>query len=775
MKTTLRLLLITALALTLTLSSEAQEKRSVGKIVEIEKNENQTTYVINLGENDGIKRRDHLTVFGWPRIVSIPGSDETALQKEEPIGTFEVVEVSRESCKAVKISDIEFQEEPEKEMHVIPAPKAVTTQVAPHIRSLTPTPDVIAWGTPILLTVEATDNNNDIFSYDWKASAGAVTETATLVPTPTWYPPAEAGTAQITVGVTDLGGRRSEKVFDMAVAAPTAIEASEYFAVRGVYGGKAKHFLAASDIAFDDDNSVYILDRSLRRVIHLNADWSLAWFSTDYDFAEEYVSLRLFENGLFLLDQKSAVVRRFDKDPRMFTRGPTRTIAQRGVGNGHLREPTSFTIADNGFLYILDKFSNSVQVFDADGVFQVSFGGPGGTRGLFRRPTSVTAVDEDTVVVLDADRRVVMTYRNFLFDHESKIQDDGIEPLDLERDPISGHVYLICRDRILKYGSDFKKPYRTIHPAEGQLDAIDNALGGLCDRFGTLYVQNAGGATMLRFDGETGGFTGAWGAADVEDVDALSVSPAGSFYMLDVGESIIWDFDRQGWLRAAHRPAAEGLEGTHRPIRIEAAPDGLYVLDAGKRAVLRLTAGNVFETLIQFGVDVPGMARAMAVRDDGIILVEDKSEGPLALRLQGKDGKTLKGPVALPANLKDHYNIDVFSMDDGRILIYGDRGSVWEANLDALRIQALDAPELINLRAVMPGDTGRAYGISRLNQKLVFFGGDISEPIAVGTDGRYGDNVLDIDTDALRHVYVMDRSRRRVVKLAPLPPQKEDE
>lgn len=77
-------------------------------------------------------------------------------------------------------------------------------------------------------------------------------------------------------------------------------------------------------------------------------------------------------------------------------------IGKRGSGDGEINLPRDVAIGKEGRLYVVDSGNFRVQIFDANGKYQKSFGSIGKQTGSFARPKEIATDAEGNVYVIDA-------------------------------------------------------------------------------------------------------------------------------------------------------------------------------------------------------------------------------------------------------------------------------------------------------------------------------------------------------------------------------------
>ena len=209
-------------------------------------------------------------------------------------------------------------------------------------------------------------------------------------------------------------------------------------------------------IAIDEDNNVYILNRSEHPVIVLNREGECLRSWGEGYFARAHGARRALDGSLFCTDDIANVVAKFSLDGdllmQMGKKGESShtgyqhawdlwqavgTVTHAGPP---FNRPTGVAEGPDGDIYVSDGYGNAcVHRFDSKGDLKYSWGEPGGRPGQFRLPHDIALDSKGRLLVADRENSRVQ-----LFDTEGKYLEewnDVIRPTGINFDSV-GNVYI---------------------------------------------------------------------------------------------------------------------------------------------------------------------------------------------------------------------------------------------------------------------------------------------------------------------------------------------
>ncbi|HAS55156.1 MAG: hypothetical protein A2X56_05290 [Nitrospirae bacterium GWC2_57_13] len=128
------------------------------------------------------------------------------------------------------------------------------------------------------------------------------------------------------------------------------------------------------------------------------------------------VDVAVFEDGVYVVDMKNALVHVFDRRNGAYLR----KFGQSETAEGSLRLPANIAFDKDGYLYLSDTGRFQIVKMDRDGNIRGTFGQLGTSTGYFARPRGVAvdragrvyAVDAafDNVQIFTAEKRMLMYF-----------------------------------------------------------------------------------------------------------------------------------------------------------------------------------------------------------------------------------------------------------------------------------------------------------------------------------------------------------------------------
>ena len=160
-----------------------------------------------------------------------------------------------------------------------------------------------------------------------------------------------------------------------------------------------------------------------------------------------------------------------------------RLLTKLGRGDGEFIKPNSIAINSQGYIYVVDSKADLVKVFTLDNSSTFSFGGTGGSAGLFTFPTAI-AINEAT------DEVIVTDYQ--LTNAGVKMGMPGMSFTFVNRSEGKG-----ARAQIFSLDGRYKRSFSQFGSATGQLN---KPLGVATDKDGNIYVADAYQNAVQVFD-----------------------------------------------------------------------------------------------------------------------------------------------------------------------------------------------------------------------------------------------------------------------------------
>lgn len=165
-------------------------------------------------------------------------------------------------------------------------------------------------------------------------------------------------------------------------------------------------------LAMDDDDTLYVSDGVLRRVLIYDSKHKFVGSFNEGMVEPAGLALDTENRQLYVVDTAQDQVLVFDADThRLIRKLGTAGKEHRLTSPGNFGMPTNAAVDKDGNLYVTDTWNDRVEVFDADGVFIRAFGKNGDGPGRFARPKGIAIDSDGHVWVADAvqDRLSVFT------------------------------------------------------------------------------------------------------------------------------------------------------------------------------------------------------------------------------------------------------------------------------------------------------------------------------------------------------------------------------
>jgi len=163
-----------------------------------------------------------------------------------------------------------------------------------------------------------------------------------------------------------------------------------------------------SDIAFDKDGNIYVMDNSNSRIqkFDSNGGYLTYWGSiTGWGIAVDN------NNYVYVAGSGSNTIYKFNSSGTPITQW-----GGFGNGNGQFDNPDGIIIDSNNNIFVSEEggsgYGNRIQKFDVNGNFVLEWGSPGSGDGQFNAPQQVAVDQKGNVYVVDRDNHRVQKFDN---------------------------------------------------------------------------------------------------------------------------------------------------------------------------------------------------------------------------------------------------------------------------------------------------------------------------------------------------------------------------
>ncbi|HDH10985.1 MAG TPA: PKD domain-containing protein [Nitrospirae bacterium] len=153
---------------------------------------------------------------------------------------------------------------------------------------------------------------------------------------------------------------------------------------------------APTAVALDIYENLYVTESSNNRLLIYSQSGRYIETLTGL---HKPISVAVDDTGrIFIGNKHSENVEVYDSDLNL--------LFKLGSGDGEFEQPNAIAIDSSGRIYVVDKEEDIVKVYNPDGSFSFSFGGSGSGNGLFDSPTSI-AIDEIAGELIISDLQII--------------------------------------------------------------------------------------------------------------------------------------------------------------------------------------------------------------------------------------------------------------------------------------------------------------------------------------------------------------------------------
>lgn len=558
---------------------------------------------LDKGASDGVGAGQIFDVYKDREVYYLPLTANTVplVRPQRLVARVRVIHAEANSSRGTVFD----QQAPlEKDLPAFLNTKAIAPNMKPTFL-VKPTLAPVPWRARVSIAWKVENDAGEPIMFTWSATGGVLQEERTLECTNTWTAPPVPGEYTITVEATDAAGNVApETLTAVSTGMPESFPLRE-FRPRNRMGAASRYGLVR-DVAFDRLGRRFVLEQGAGGLLS-SGRWSVRVdlppegleripagdrrLSVIAVTNPRQAGTRWVPGALYALDADRHTVLRFGFGPpwrQVMDKEPMVLGVEGGSGNGRFVDPIDLATSPEGDrVYVLDAGQRCVQVFGLDGAFQVSFGRPGEAPLTLKRPRALAVGPRGTVYVLDAERRVVVAYRDFAPVSEFEVGGPDDDPVGLAVDAFDGALYVLDRATgwIKRFVDGRLQPPHYL-PQPGELGRLTRPARLRMDPTRVLWVVDMDGGSLVKVDARTMALLGRTGGVELKGPLRVAGHPSGGVVALDTANGRVTSFDRRGWVVARFGGEGEGPGQFGEAVDLAVGLTGnTYVLDAGRQQV----------------------------------------------------------------------------------------------------------------------------------------------------------------------------------------------
>gem|GEM_PF-2404739 len=252
-----------------------------------------------------------------------------------------------------------------------------------------------------------------------------------------------------------------------------------------------------ADIAIDADGTIYLADKSNRRVTVMTNDGKFlaSWQSRDGDKWQMSApsGIGISENRIYISDSDKDKVLVFSRDGSFLDE-----FGGSGSAPKQFDNPKGIAV-NRGVIYVADTGNHRVQVFSSDGIYLQSIGEKGDRDGQMRSPLDVAVDHNGSIYVADSGNNRIQVFSPS-GEHLKNYHDLSM-PVSICTDKDGFYVADAGNFRIKRLAFDGRLLLSFGTKGEGPAQFRD--LSGISlDQSGDLFIADAAKNTIQRFSPE---------------------------------------------------------------------------------------------------------------------------------------------------------------------------------------------------------------------------------------------------------------------------------
>ncbi len=366
-----------------------------------------------------------------------------------------------------------------------------------------------------------------------------------------------------------------------------------------------KGMLGIAGIEVDREGNLFVLDSDSGMISKFNPEGRLlgSFGSLGTDFKEfiDPTGIALDSEGnIYVADTGNARVQKFDRQGKFVGAFGSMGLLSVGMAEAGYQKPEenkrhelfespeAIVVGLSGNLYVVDRRTGGVNIFDSDGNYIKSFGSMVSPTGIARDSQGNIYVVEqgnNRVVKFDQDGKILKTWGTFGIE-------DGMfkAPYGIVIDS-SDNVYVAdsVNNRIQKFSSDGKFIAKWGIRGTGVGQFI-GPHGLAVDSSDNLYVADTGNDRIQKFS-QDGKFVGEFGSkgsnpGNFNGPEAIAIDSQGDIYVTDLHNKRVQKFDSDGRFVVEWGSEGVGAGEFRGPFGIAIdASDSIYITDPFNRRV----------------------------------------------------------------------------------------------------------------------------------------------------------------------------------------------
>jgi serine/threonine protein kinase/DNA-binding beta-propeller fold protein YncE len=604
---------------------------------------------LDKGRRQGIGDDAMLKVYKTRRKLTLPFTDLLVYVDEVEVVQVRVRKAGDDSAVAFVSADT-----PRDRIDLIEAGQiaAVTGKAGalepPVILAFTaPAGGRASMGTPVELRVEAKGEAGDVLTFQWSVSSGVLDSRRSVSGTNWWYPSETKETVSVNVTVRNQRRQTAQRAIQVESLGGPAQPPVKFTPDR-FFNGEEADCRRIAGVAFDEANSIFVLDTGSDTVIHFDERFNKPEPGGSWSGVAGVRRMIVRQGRLYALSSKWDQVRRWTFGP-----GKLESDAERKFGDddgeGRIDTGADFAVGPSGDVYVLDGGRRMVKIFSETGAYKSSFCTRGKYQCQLETPVAIVVDRAEGVYVLDRERRKLLLGKAGAFQSEIDIPPTLEQPVDMVFDPTMDRVLIVDEKDAEVYSYDLAGGKGLARLFIGEMpdlkfkDEVGRRFNRIAvDAAGSIYLVDRDQQILRRFAPD-GGHLGTRTVYPFGGYRLVAAAPDGSMYRLNSSDDIIRHLDRDGWeLRWFTSGSAQGQFRRAKDVAVD-SQGSLFVLDYKDRNVKQYLPDGSFKKVIGKSGDHAKLGElddvlAISVSAGRLAVLQDFSTNLLAV-FNTADGK----------------------------------------------------------------------------------------------------------------------------------------
>lgn len=193
-------------------------------------------------------------------------------------------------------------------------------------------------------------------------------------------------------------------------------------------------------VTIAEDFTIYVVDTGKKAILVFDQKNKLIAQITSSHLIDPWsIDISRLSNELYVTDRGTASVKVFNRQGSFL-----REIGSKGTGDGQLQKPGDIAVDDEGNIYVVDLAQRKIISFTSDGTLRYQLKDSGNKEWKFNEPFGICVLKKDVIYVSDRGNNQIQVFSDRTFLHTLDAPDGTLAaPAGISVDPLNRTVYVV--------------------------------------------------------------------------------------------------------------------------------------------------------------------------------------------------------------------------------------------------------------------------------------------------------------------------------------------